>query len=438
MQFNKYGEYKPVLIGDCNNSGLCIRVCPFMNGNPNEDDVASKKFEEYDGIKHTSETGYYLQCFAGHVIDESQWLNATSGGIITWLAKQLLIEKEVSAVACVRAVDSATKLFDYCLVTDPDELELCKKSRYYPVEVSKVIQDIKHLDEKVLFIGLPCFIKGIHLARRNDPLLSRCIPYTIGLFCGHLKSKFYAEYLARSCGVNEKDICTVNFRKKVPGSPSGDYSFEVTTKDSTRDIPMRNVWARSWSNNLFMLNACEYCDDVMAETADVAVGDAWLPEYKADYRGTSIVVCRHPKMREMLLKGIDSGELIMDSIAVDRVKMSQLGGLRQRRQGLQYRLSRTIRKGKWCPQKRVVPNRFAGSFLFRLLQRVRIKTKTLSRDAFLEQKERGEGLDVFVQILKPSITLGKWINYLRHTPISIRRKVFNRFKKITSMIGRMI
>lgn len=430
MQFNEYGEYKPVLVGTCNNSDLCLRVCPFMDGCPNEDDIANDKFGDYEGIQHTSETGYYLQCFAGHVVNEREWLAATSGGIITWLAKQLLIEKEVSAVACVRGVDSETKLFDYCLISDPNKLEMCKKSRYYPVEVSSVIQDIKTLNKKVLFIGLPCFIKAIHLARRHDPVLSKCIAYTIGLFCGHLKTKHYAEYLSRSCGVNEKDICNVNFRKKIPGTSAGDYSFEVTTKDFTRDIPMRNIWAGSWSNNLFMLDACEYCDDVMSETSDIAVGDAWLPEYINEYRGASIVVCRHTKMLEMLGKGIDRGELFLDSVDVNLVINSQLGGLRQRRQGLQYRLSRTIRKGKWCPSKRVLPNRYAGGFLFGLVQRVRMKTQTLSRVAFLEQKATGEGLDVFVQNLKPWIVVSEWINRLRHAPKSIRKKISGVIKKL--------
>ena len=431
MKFNKYGEYKPVLVGDCNNSGLCTKVCPFMNGNPNEDDIAGKKFADYKDIKHTSETGYYLQCMAGHVVDERQWLDATSGGIITWLAKQLLVEKRISAVACVRAVDSETKLFDYCLITEPDDLEKCKKSRYYPVEFSKVIRDIKSLNEKVLFIGLPCFIKAIHLARQNDPELSNCIEYTMGLFCGHLKSRYYAEYLSRSCGVNEKDISTVNFRKKVPGSSAGDYSFEVTTRDFMKDIPMRNVWAKSWSNNLFMLDACEYCDDVMSETADVAVGDAWLPEYINDYRGTSIVVCRHPDLLAMLDKGMECGYLSLESVGVDDVIESQLGGLRQRRQGLQFRLSRSIRKRKWCPDKRVKPASFAGGILFGLLQRVRIKTKSLSRDAFLKQKDQGEGLDVFINILKPWIAMGVWINRLRHSPEIIKRRVSRVLRKIT-------
>jgi len=425
MRFNEYGEHKPVLVGHPADTGPVTNVCPFMDKLPNEDVIAGEKFGQFDGIDHTSETGYYLQCFAGHVIDEQEWLNATSGGILTWLAKQMLIEKKVSAVACVSAVNDTTRFFDYRLVTDPNELERCKKSRYYPVEVSTILHDIKRFNEKVLFIGLPCFIKGLHLARQQDPLLEKCIVYTIGLFCGHLKSACYAEYLSRSCGIPEHEIQTVNFRKKVPGTSASDYSFEVSTKDSTRDIPMRHVWARSWSNNLFMLKACEFCDDVMSETADAAVGDAWLPEYVKDYRGTSIVICRHPEMLELLSKGIARGELVLDSVPVDAVIKSQLGGLRQRRQGLQYRISQVIRQGRWYPPKRVTPDRFAGGILYGMLQRVRMKTRTLSHTAFLEQKQEGPGLDRFIHTLKPWIALGNIINRLRHAPEIIKRRLFH-------------
>lgn len=42
-----------------------------------------------------------------------------------------------------------------------------------------------------------------------------------------------------------------------------------------------------------MYKACDFCDDVFAETADIALGDAWLPEYVQDGNGTNVVVTRN-------------------------------------------------------------------------------------------------------------------------------------------------
>ena len=43
-----------------------------------------------------------------------------------------------------------------------------------------------------------------------------------------------------------------------------------------------------WHYQYFKHNACNFCDDVFGETADITFMDAWLPEYVRDYKGTSL------------------------------------------------------------------------------------------------------------------------------------------------------
>jgi len=430
MYTNKYGAYLPELIKETNEDWgqLSLKVCPFADNRDNEDTISERLFSQQQGINHRSETGYYLQCFAGHVSDEQTRLEATSGGIITWLAGEMLSSGKVDAVACVGQCDDGENLFEYQLITDSSELYKCRKSRYYPVEASRIIREIRKTDSKILFIGLPCFVKAMRLAMKADPVIGDRIAYTIGLFCGHLKSKHYSAYLARCCGVSEREIKTVNFRKKVLGKPANKYAFEVLIRDDVgkehRQIMMEDIWANSWSYNLFMLDACEYCDDIMAETADVSVGDAWLPEYTKDYRGTSIVICRNADSLKMLQAGIDRTEIVLEEISVDKVIQSQASGIRQRREGLKYRLYLSAKKGIWRPYKRVAADRRAGSFSYRILQLLRIKTKTLSREAFLKQQPV-DGLDIFIHLLRPWILLHRAFNFIRHLPRGVKRRVFN-------------
>lgn len=428
MQTDKYGAYFPEAIEKDDNSWgqISLKVCPFADNEHNEDTISQELFEQQKGVKHRTETGYYLNCFTGHVINENDRLASTSGGIITWLAGEMLSNGNIDTVACVGRSEDTEKLFEYLLIKDPSDMSKCKKSRYYPVEVSSVIKQIKESGDRVLFIGLPCFVKAIRLAIKADPILKDRIVYTIGLFCGHLKSKHYAAYLARSSGVHEKDIQTVDFRKKIKDKPANKYAFEVVTRnegpDNHRQIMMQDVWAGSWSNNLFMLDACEYCDDIMAETADISVGDAWLPEYIKDYRGTSIAVCRNKDLLHVLATGVDKGDISLQEVEVEEVIKSQAGGIRQRRTGLQYRLYLSARKGLWRPGKRVTADGKAGTFFFRLLQLLRIKTKTLSRQAFLKQQPI-DGLDIFVRLLRPWILTSKIVNIARHVPGIIRRRL---------------
>jgi coenzyme F420-reducing hydrogenase beta subunit len=226
--------------------------------------------------------------------------------------------------------------------------------------------------------------------------------------------------------VAERDIETVDFRRKVPGQRANKYAFAVTLRDGgterERQVLMSDVWASSWSNNLFMLDACECCDDVIAETADIAVGDAWLPERLGDYRGTSIVVCRRPEMLELLRAGAEEGQLTLEEAPIDKMIAAQAGAIRQRREGLQYRLYLRQKKQQWHPGKRVAPDARAGSMLFRWAQLLRIKIKTLSKEAFATQ-EPTEGLDLFQRRLRLWIFMNQSINQLRHSPVALKRKL---------------
>ena len=304
---------------------------------------------------HTPETGYYLRAYAGFTADEQRRLASASGGIISWLASRMLSTGVVEAVACVGPGKRPDRLFEFRLVTSVPELYECTKSRYYPVEVSELMSRIREFPGTVLFIGLPCFVKALRLAVRADETLQRKVKYTIGLVCGHLKSKHYAAYLSRICGVNERDVVTVDFRKKILQRPASQYAFEVSYRSNdgveSCHVMMKDVFAGSWTNNLFMLDACEYCDDVFAETADIAVGDAWLPEYVRDCRGTSIVVCRDEAIQGLLVTGVEEGSICLDNIPIERAIESQAAGLRQRRMGLAYRLFLSAKRGYWRPDK---------------------------------------------------------------------------------------
>ena len=411
MTVDKYGAYLPQAVQDQADGpwqAVSLRVCPFGDRDENEDTIATELFAGQDGIGHRSETGYFLECFTGYVTDEGHRLGSTSGGLITWLVGDMLATGAVDAAVCVGPSDTSESLFEYRIVRSAEDLARCRKSRYYPVEVSEVISRIRDSQDRVVFVGLPCFLKSLRYAMMEDQALKGRVVCTIGLFCGHLKTRRYAAYLARCCGVTQDGITTVDFRKKVPGQPSHHYAFEVVTNEGGREVrrqvPMSDVFAGNWSLNLFMLDACDCCDDVMAETADVSVGDAWLPQYRPDWRGTSIVVCRSDAVLARLRRGVDSEQLHLEPLAVSEVIRSQVGALRHRREGLAYRLHLAEKRRQWHPRKRVRPDGSALPLFRRIVQRIRMRMKRLSREAFLVQEKR-EGISTFVRALRPWVWL---------------------------------
>lgn len=401
-------EARPVSVsleGRAVDPDIGLDVCPFTGDAPDEDAIGADRFGQVDGIGHSPEIGYRLDLWAGTVRDEAQRLGSSSGGIITWIASELLRTGAVDAVACVGPTPDAapSTLFGYRLVRTPEELLECRGSRYYPISAADVLQELRGSGLRIAFIGLPCFLKGLHRLARVDPEIREMVAFTIGLFCGHLKSKRYAEYLARTTGADEAQLRTVDFRHKLAGRAASDYAFESTTIDGTQStIRMREVFGGRWGYNLFMLGACNWCDDVMAETADVAVGDAWIPPYTEDHRGTSMVVVRHPAIRAILAAGVDADAIDLEALTPDQVIAAQAGGLRQRRGGLSYRLGAAKAAGAWHPRKRVPADVHAVGRVFRLVQRLRERSRRASHRAMQEQAGT-PGLSIFERRMRPWI-----------------------------------
>ena len=414
MRRTGFGAYEPHL-RDSSSVGswgpVSLSVCPFADRDANEDSLGRELFAGLAGAQKVPETGYYLACYAGSVTDERARLSSASGGLLSWTVGELLRQGLVDAALCVGSSDSPDRLFEYRIVRTREELlARCRKSRYYPVECSRVLEEVLNSRERFCFVGLPCFCKGIRLAMLQEPALRERIRYVAGLVCGHLKTAQFAQYLSRRCGVGEDAITAVDFRKKVPGRCAWDYDFQVTRRsggpDPHRSIRMSDVFAGNWGYTTFMVDACDWCDDVFAELADVAVGDAWLPQFVTDYRGASIAICRRGEFAELYRQGLASGELALQPIPIEQVIHAQEGALRHRRDGLAYRLYLAGRGGRWRPRKRLKPDGRSLPVFYKCVQRLRLRLSRLSKQAYLRQQEKGgTGVGIFVRSLWPWVTI---------------------------------
>jgi coenzyme F420-reducing hydrogenase beta subunit len=273
-------------------------------------------------------------------------------------------------------------------------------SIYYPVRLDAVIEQIRERPGRYAITAIPCFAKALRLAARRDSVLAERIVCIVGIVCGQLKSKYYVEYLARRAGVTPpvRDVC---FRRKVQGERADNYAFEATYHDAEgrlRTAAVRNrAIGANWGMGYFKPKACDYCDDVFAETADVALMDAWLPQFVTDGEGTSLAIVRSEAVQEAFARGAQVGELRLVSVSESDLVASQRGGLNHRRVGLRYRLS--LAGGRWVPQKRVkATGRLHWSF--RLDQRLRILLRAAS-SAAMRWQLRSRGMRSFDTVMTP-------------------------------------
>jgi coenzyme F420-reducing hydrogenase beta subunit len=284
----------------------------------------------------------------------------------------------VAHVGAVADPQADGRFFRYRISRGVDDLAAGAKSRYYPVEMSEVLHAIRATPGRYAVVGIPCFIKAIQLLRREDPVLRERIAFTLGLFCGHMKSARFLDSFARQLGVDPQEVVSADFRRKDASRPANWYTVQFGLRDG------RSVWQDwfhlaegDWGSGFFQNGACDFCDDVVAETADISFGDAWVEPYSQDGRGTNVVLVRSAVLQRIVAEGIADRRLQLEDVDADFVRRTQAAGLRQRREGLAYRL--TWPRAGLQPRKRVRPEAGAVVTRRRLVYRARAHISRFSR-----------------------------------------------------------
>ena len=150
---------------------------------------------------------------------------------------------------------------------------------------------------------------------------------------------------------------------------------------------------------LFKPKACDWCDDIAGETADLSCGDAWLPEFEHDSGGTNIVVVRSAGLLELIQEGIRQESLDLKTQPVKKVYQSQAGNFRHRQEGLSVRVQSAKQLGVWFPKKRVDEATFTVSHQRQKIYMLRSQIAQFSHKAFKQAKEKNSFLFFILRLL---------------------------------------
>jgi coenzyme F420 hydrogenase subunit beta len=407
MAFNLRGQFVPADHGACRKGcHLCLDACPFLDQEDNEDSLAKTLFANAAGVRHRTETGYYLGLHVGHAPEFRS--SSTSGGLGRWLLGRLFTENLIDAAVCVRDTNNPEQCFEYAVFHDAAEVYGASRSAYYPVEMSAVLEYVLRNEGRYVVVGVPCFLKGLRLAMRQNQWLRSRVAFTVGLVCSESKSKFFHEFLLRQLGMHPGKREWSVFRFKGPdGRLASDYVFRASDGQGPREVSfLGTAYGQAYNSGQFKPRACTFCDDVFAEVADVALMDAWLPQFIQQREGTSIVLTRRPEVEALLARGKAGGDLDLERICIDDVVESQAPAVYNKRRQLAYRLWLAIEQGITPPAKRVPPAK--PSVIERRLQKAGEQLRNWSFEAMLQQQAAGEGLAVFHQLLAPALRRYQW------------------------------
>jgi coenzyme F420-reducing hydrogenase beta subunit len=329
--------------------------CPFSPGAANEDSIAHYRFPEAQTID--PRIGRFEVAYVGHAVDDPFRRDGSSGGLTSWVAAELLRTGAVDGVAHVVPTDPETgRLFAYGISRSVEELSSGAKSRYYPVELSQVLAEIRAMPGRYAIVGVPCFIKAIHLLRSVEPVIRERVTQTLGLFCGHMKSAAMVESFAWQLGTELNRVRALDYRIKDESRPANWYRAHLDLHDGgSAEQDWWHLADGDWGAGFLQNPACDWCDDVVAETADISFGDAWVEPYSSDGRGTNVVIVRSKEMKGLIERGRSEGRLSLEPVDAEFIVRTQAAGLRHRRDGHAYRLTWHARP-RLTPRKRVAPS----------------------------------------------------------------------------------
>lgn len=400
MIWNNEGFLVPSL-GKSSTQDKMIKVCPFAIQQKNEDELG-ELFLKLPETQYHDKIGYYYGLYAGYSKEFRE--TSSSGGIATYVFNALLEQKIVDHLFIVKEVDGQ---YAYQFFSNVEEITQISKTRYTPVTLEKLFQELSKVDGKVAVSGVACFVKAIRLKQMYDPVLKEKIAFIVGIICGGLKSRYYTDYLAQEAGC-KTEYNYAQYRVKNKESHALDYKFSCIEKSDKRIhmVDMQSL-GDMWGTGLFKSNACDFCDDVLTELADISLGDAWIKPYRMDGLGNSIIITR-TEIAELIVNGND---LVLDSIDENKIIESQSGSFNHRHNGLLYRIQLYKSQGRIVPFKRerVLKKQI---FLLNMIQKNRLLTREKSIYFWMKFNDRQKFNNAIKIYLYKLRFVSKWTHRL--------------------------
>ena len=313
MKLNSQGFFAPALAEKaCLHCSICLGVCPSVEHNYNK--PSNNTAEAFCSRLLGSCTGVYI----GNATNSDIRRKASSGGVVTALIIHLLQQKIVDGAIIVTMDDKNPLNGKATIATSEKDVLNGSGSKYTPVSMHQVVQQILSDNKKYVFVGLPCHLEALDQTEKIFKNLGARIVLKIGLYCNNSPSANATRYILKRYKVPTEAVVGLTYR----GNGSWPGYMTITLKDRQIKIKMTDYWDSGFGQ-YFCSKRCVLCADQTAECSDISVADPWTLFSKSDatqdgLAGKSLLIARNIKTEKILIAAIQA-----DAIALRPLKLEK-------------------------------------------------------------------------------------------------------------------
>lgn len=288
----------------CDDSGLCYKVCPGVEVDFKELNSNRKcEIPEYHHLGNVLSTKIL---FANDLEIRKK---AASGGFITALINYLFDSNQIDGAIVTRnSYDQPFNPEGY-IARNKKELLDSQMSIYHTVPMGKVMDELQASSGKYIFVGIACQTHGLLKYMEVFPEIKEKIFLILGTFCGGYQTSLAHEYYFPKQGIDVKQMKSIDYRYgEFPGqfklSFTDGEEVEINRRFNTKKLSNRYSVA---FNSSFYVPRCYTCADKGNILSDITAGDPWLPKFKNEKLGKSLIVSRTKLGERLINDAINSG-----------------------------------------------------------------------------------------------------------------------------------
>lgn len=309
---------RPVIeVEDCGSCNDCLKVCPVFECNYKVNAIfRNNSFP----LNYQKKWGPVVGLWEGYAVDPEIRFKGASGGVLTALSLYCLEKKGIYGILHTGADPENPILNRTRLSRSRRGLLLACGSRYSPASVCNGLNLIESSIGSCVFIGRPVEIAALRNAFYLSPNLKEKISLMMSFFCAETPSTLATIALLSKMGLDSEPLSELRYRGN--GWP-GDFLAVKKSENSTSiKMSYKESWAflqayRPWATQLWF--------DGGGELADITCGDPWYKEPDGNDPGSSIILARTLRGKEIIEDAVRAGYLKVWPLDIWKLEESQWG-----------------------------------------------------------------------------------------------------------------